>query len=535
MAVSMPDDAKRKIAGAILLSGAVCLGILALSLCAPEPIPSTWKGYRVLLVDRTIPEADVLASLKREGITRVVSESTEAVLVSDWSKLESMSLAEARARISPGDPRLDSYIQRLGLWFTAHAGKVECRAYFIEDRSSGSKLSKAVLQYKNQAFLPDEGIPSSSCDRASLSFALAVLIMIASAIASPFIGKTASSLRAGLFRRRLGFNLDKVSFRLFIALPWAVLACGGRVNAAIASLWAIASIELADILDVPLEEFRQGRGIGALKSLRIQSMHQVSMLLCAVLALGLTLNSIGSIAVACIGSLAAAAGYACISLRSSSRKRYVPIPIGRYPRRREARAARKAQGLLACVVILAWGFGDFLAPAPKIRANAEFEYPIPIAQDGNTKPTVEEAKRRRNAESGAILPGLASFLEHKAIQEALPFVRIGEGRPDPFAESDLPMPGGEMQALSFDDNWARKSYASLPSVGIESMLLAQGHATVGRAGGSFADVDKAGRGRPLAPIRCLLYIFLLVPSLARLLGGLSPEGESPSGKLRQEA
>jgi hypothetical protein len=529
-----PYEAPRKIAGAILLAGAIGVGIIALTLRAPEPSPSTWKGYRVLLVDKAIAEADVLASLEREGITRVISESTEAVLVSDWSKLESMSLADAQARIAPGDPRLDSYIQRLGLWFTAHAGKTECRAYYVDNRASRSKLSKAILPYKTMAFLPDEGVSGPSGESASLPFALAVAIMIASAVATPLIGKTASSLRSGLFRRHFGFNLGSVALRLSLALPWAVLACGGRSDAAVATLWAIAFVELADVLDIPLEEFRLGGGGAAFGSLRFQGVFPIAMLLCAVLALVLAPDSIGAVAVACLGSFAAAVGYACITTGAPVMKRYVPIPIGR-SRRREARGAKKAQGLLACMVVLAWGVGDFFSPTPLMPADAGCDYPIPMAQAGNARPMIAEAQKWNDVDSGACLPGLASYLAHKAIQEALPFARLGEERPAPFAEMDLPLPGGKMQVLSFDDNWARKSYASLPSLGIEGMLLAQGRATVGRAGVSSADAAKAGRGRPLAPIRCLLYIFLLVPSLARLIGGLPPARESPSGELRQEA
>jgi len=535
MTVIAPYEALRKIAGAILLAGAIGIGILAMTLQASEPSPATWKGYRVLLVDNAIAEADVLASLERKGITRVISGSTEGVLVSDWSKLESMSLADAQARIAPGDPRIDSYMQRLGLWFSAHAGKTECRAYYIERRASRGMLLMAILPYKTMAFLPDEGISGLSGESTFLPFALALAIMIVSAIATPLIGKNASSLRSGLFRRHFGFNIDSVALRLSLALPWAVLAFGGRSNAAIASLWAIAFVELADALDIPLEEFRLRGGVSAFGSLRFQGVLPIAMLICASLALGLAPDSIGPVAVACFGSFAAAVGYACVSAGVSTMKRYVPIPIGRFLRRREALAARKAQGLLACMVVLAWGIGDFFSPTPPMPANVGFDYPIPIALEGSARPTIAEAQKRNSVESGAYLPGLASFLAHKAIQEALPFARLGEERSSPFAEMDLPLPGGKMQVMSFDDNWARKSYATLPSASIEGMLLAQGQATVGRAGGSSTDAVKAGRGRPLAPIRCLLYIFLLVPSLARLLGGLPPARKSPSSELRQEA
>jgi hypothetical protein len=357
--------------------------------------------------------------------------------------------------------------------------------------------------------------------------------MLASAILGPLIGKVETSLRSGLRRRRFGFNPDRIAFRLALLLPWMVLACGSPDYAAIATLWGLAFAESADILDIPLEECRVG-GLGAaFKTLMRQGPPPLALPLCAILALALVPGSLVSISLACLGSVLGAAAYASASSRVASR-RYIPVPIGG-PRRRACRAAGKARGLLACAALLSWGIGELLAPHPHTTAKPGFEYPMPLAREGAAKPMIAEARELCRAETGPILPGLASYLEHKAIQEALPYVRVGESRLDPFAETSLPLPGGEAQIMTFDDAWARKSYASLPPLGVEAMLLSQGGAFVARSGGPSDESAASARGRGLAPIRYLLYIFLLVTPLARFSGGLPLAREPLSGELRQEA
>ena len=62
------------------------------------------------------------------------------------------------------------------------------------------------------------------------------------------------------------------------------------------------------------------------------------------------------------------------------------------------------------------------------------------------------------------------------------------------------------------------------------MLLSQGRAIAGR------EASVEGRiGRPLASIEVLLYIFLLIPLLGRILVGVPFARDVASGELRQEA
>jgi hypothetical protein len=534
-------SATKKAAGAVCLIAALGLGVIALSVEPALHGPSSWKGYRVLLVDAAIPEAEILADLKDAGIENVLSESTEPVLVSDWAGTETMSLASARARLSPGDPRLDAYLQRLGLWFEARAGGIAYRAYYIRTESSAfvetgfeKKVSGELGRFKGRFVLADAGEPAPARRDGALQFVFTIALLLVAAATSPLIGKTSSSLSALFARKPGGMTLDRFALRLSLILPWAVFASGGHFAAALAALWALAFAGIADMLDIPLDEFRNGGGPSAvIGSLKRQGLPPLALPATALLALIVSPGSILSVSVACLGSLTAAAGYALISMGADARKRFIPMPIGRFTGRRRLSIAEMTRGFLACVVVVVWGLGSFILRPGLSIASASIVYPTPAAARGSARPLIAEARSRFPAEAGSTLPGIASYLEHRAFQEAVAFVPMGEERADPFAPASMPLPDGKAQTLTFDDEWARQAYASLPPISIESMLLAQGQATVGRAGGALADVARSGR--PLAPIKYLLYIFLLVPPIARLFRGVPLARGVPSGELRQEA
>ena len=163
-------------------------------------------------------------------------------------------------------------------------------------------------------------------------------------------------------------------------------------------------------------------------------------------------------------------------------------------------------------------------------------YPLPSPGRGSLRPLLVEAREDASFEKGDALPGLASYLEHRAFQEALPYLRVGEARPDPFARVRMPLPSDDgagdpgSQGVEFDDDWARAAYKAVPSLSIEGMLLLQGRAIAGR------EASVEGRiGRPLASIDVLLYIFLLIPLLGRILVGVPFARDVASGELRQEA
>jgi hypothetical protein len=127
---------------------------------------------------------------------------------------------------------------------------------------------------------------------------------------------------------------------------------------------------------------------------------------------------------------------------------------------------------------------------------------------------------------------LGSWLEHRALQEALPYERVGSPRADPFGPVSFSRPGGEAVPLRFDEDWARAAYRSIPQASVEGMLLAQGGPVVAFA---LSGPSGTGKGRPLAPIEVLRYIFLLIPPLGRIAAGLRAQRGSRAGETRQEA
>jgi hypothetical protein len=534
----------RAAAGACLLVAALGIGALAWGAARTERGGTRWRGYRVLLVDASLPEAEVLAGLGGAGVKAAVSESTEPVLVSDWSGLETRTLAEAETSLVAGDPRLDGYMQRLPLWFRASVGGLPYRAIYVKSDSpfdSGAAIARGLERYRGRFVLPDLAGPARSGEVDSLFLACSLVFLLISCVALPLAGRAPAPFRGLSLRRPGALALDRVAFRLSLILPWAALAGRGPSAAAIATLWGLAIADTADHLEIPLEEFRRGRGAGKLlESLALRGLPSPILPVIACLALIAAPALAPAAGIALLGSLVALPGYALASARLSLGGRFIPLPIGGRRRGlgRAASVSGRIRAALACASILVWGLFRVLAPSTAPVPSAGMAFPSPFAARGSLRPLISEARGETASESGDVLPGLASYLEHRAIQEALPFIRVGESRPDPFAEARLPMPSegpgekkaGSRQGIAFTDDWARAAYREVPSLSIEGMLLSQGAATLGRDG-----PGEGRSGRPLAPILVLLYIFLLIPLSGRILAGVPFARDAASGELRQEA
>lgn len=538
----------KRLAGATLVAAAVGLGLVS-RLAAPGAESATdWIGYRAILVDATISEPEIVASLGSAGVHEVVSVSSEPVLVSDWGGLESISLAEATRRLLPGDPRLDDYLQNLSLWFQARVGGISYRALYVKSNSVGpGAIARGLAAYRGKYYIPDASGDGSSPGDA-LSFFCAIALILASSSATSIFRRGSSSMSAFFLRGPGALALDRIALRIAAAIPWAMLAGRGLTAAAIAALWGIAITEAAGGLELPLEELRRAswrdarsRGGRSAQQAFIVLIHQgrppVAVALVACLALFVAPGMMVSVAVSLIGSLLAVSGYALLTSRLGIRPRFVPmhIGLGRIRPNGASSTAAKIRAALAFACILAWGLSRIIPNQSGPNSGLDAVFPRPFAANGSLRPLLSEARRLAPSESGSTLPGIASFLEHRAIQEALPYVRVGEARPDAFAPALMPMPPGgsnapeKSQGVEFSDDWARAVYRAVPALSIEGMLLAQGTATVGREAPSF------GGDRPLAPIDLLLYIFLLVPLCGRLLVGVPFARDAASGELRQEA
>jgi hypothetical protein len=547
---------KRTAFGSLFLLAALALGFFALFVPHPEQGRSWWRGFQPVLVDVAIPESEVISRLSAAGVKDILSESTEPVLISNWSGLESMPLSAVRALLVPGDPRLDEYLRRISLWFEGHAGKVAYRAYYLKEASafaSGASservLGRVLAGYKGRYIMVDNSVSNTPSDVNALYAAVAVVLLIVAGCVGPLIGRAISSPHGPLSQRLGARRLGRTAFRFFLLLPWALLAIGGLAAAALAALWGFAIAEAADKFDLPLDEYRRNSGIKVvLASLRLQGPPAMALPVVALLSSLAAPTLIPSIGLASLGSLMAFSSYVLLAVRPSARRSFIPLPIGgrTFFARRTTLVAGNTRAVLASAVIIAWGLCRFVAVPLGPPSPSDFALPKPEAIGGSLRPLLSESRLRASSEGGDVLPGLASYLEHRAIQEALPYVRVGEERSDPFAPARLPLPHGspvantttvasattvaKVQGIDFTDDWARATYASVPPLSVEGMLLCQGSATVVRIG-----AGGGASGQPLAPIEYLLYIFLLVPPLGKLLSGVPFARDAASSERRQEA
>ena len=541
---------KRLAVGALLLFMAVAFGFLALLSLSQKHGVSWWNGFHTILVDAAVPESSVINNLTIAGVKEILSESTAPILVSDWSGLITIPLAQTRDLLVPGDPRLDKYLKHIGDWFDARVGDVPYRAYYIKEgsrfgssASSDRVLERGLADFKGQYIIPDNSSVKKPSSVDTLSFAGTAFCLLTACFIGALIGKPGSSFHGNHTQRLHRGKLDRVAFRFFLVLPWIVLAVGGYSTAALAALWGLAIAETADKLDFPLDEFRQNSGLKiVLKTLSLQLPPGLVLLGVAILASFLVPAQIPSLALACMGSVLALFGYAFLTTRPSERRRFIPLPIDgrKYFSRRPKLASANIRATLASLIVVAWGLNRLFSVSLEPVSTSEFSLPCPHSIPGSIRPSLSETRLKSTSENRDILPGLASYLEHRAIQEAIPYVRVGEIRLDPFATLRFPEPSTTIEAntttvsevvgIDFSDDWVHTVYASVPPLSIEGMLLQQHSAMVVSIG------SVAGRSpRPLAPIEYLMYTFLLVPLLGRLFFGVPLARGVASSELRQEA
>ncbi len=518
------ERAKNRTYAFLAVASATLGAVLALAALARSPseaLPSTWKGYRLLLVDESVPDQAILDSLSRQGITDVLAASTEPVMISNWSGLETISLAQALVRLIPGDPRRDSYIDRIGSWFQARAGGRPYRVYYLRTFpfSEAQIGLKALSPFAGKFIYPDSQSGGFLLPLQHVSGLAAMALILIYSLHSSFASWRNPGSKA----------IRRLALRLILVFPWLLLAAKGRSASAIGLLWAVSMVEMAGSLDFPLEELRRYHDpLSALKSLLRGGRPPLTALIVAIGAVSLS----PAHAIAALAALTASAsllfGYCCLAAMDSRVRRgrrldFVPITIGRRDRMRDQVAAA------LCVLALIFLAGLRLLPAGGSQSQAsDIELPLPVTGIGKPEHSMDIA--RAPSTRPEALPGQSEWLAHRAFQEAIPLTRLKEDRPDPFAAVSLGgrAPGGI--SLRFDEAWRASVLRSVPANSIERMLLSQG----GEVRGVLLPWSPS-RPAPLAPIEGLLYILLLVPPLRRIAAGAVATRSSPTGEIRQAA
>ena len=387
---------KRAIIGGLLLAVSLALGLAALLALPPRAAPSEWRGFRPLLVETSVPEPEVIASLGEAGIKDLLCASTEPVLVSDWSGLETLTYAEAKARLVQGDPRLDTYLQRLGLWFEARAGRLAYRVLYIKEPVglvSGAtlegRIDAGLAAIKGRYFIPE--VSDAASRRGWFPFLCSALLIISACAAGPLFRKKKGSCRGIVSFWPPSMTIDRIAFRMALAAPWIVLAFGGLSPAVLSALWALAIAEVADALDLPLEEFRRGEGARlALKSLGHMRPPSLALLAVALLASVADLSILAAIGLALLGSFVAAPAYALLSFNTKARRRFIPVAIGARGAfsQRGGKTAANARAIFACTIVTAWVIFRLLAPSisPSEPSNIAFPGPSQCAAGSGPYP-----------------------------------------------------------------------------------------------------------------------------------------------------
>ncbi len=105
---------------------------------------SIWDGYTVLLVNRTLPVAEVTRELEAAGVQNVISFSTAEVRYNDVDRLGVVPAQEIEDRFLEYDPRLDPFMQELDAFFFTADGEVEYAIYYIDDERSRAHLAQLI-------------------------------------------------------------------------------------------------------------------------------------------------------------------------------------------------------------------------------------------------------------------------------------------------------------------------------------------------------------------------------------------------------
>jgi hypothetical protein len=98
----------------ILIVLSLITGFLLLRLAALLTPPGRGRAYAVLVLDEALPDRQIRELLNNE---QVISESSQRVLLDDFSGLASIPLDEYPRRVSAFDPRNDGYADRLRSFF----------------------------------------------------------------------------------------------------------------------------------------------------------------------------------------------------------------------------------------------------------------------------------------------------------------------------------------------------------------------------------------------------------------------------------
>lgn len=103
-----------------------------------------WKGVRLLA--SSLPGDAVLAGLASIGIKDVIHEGGQILAFSAFDEWGSVTLPGLDARLAPGDPRRDEFLDNAIRYFRARSGEEALRLYYLMDATASSSILSGRLK-----------------------------------------------------------------------------------------------------------------------------------------------------------------------------------------------------------------------------------------------------------------------------------------------------------------------------------------------------------------------------------------------------
>ena len=516
-----------------------------------------WTGYHVLLVESRAPEIEIIELLESSGISSLISESTQPLLISNFSSLIRISLREADKRLIEDDPRKDSYIDSLRSWFAAWIDGVPYRIFYLKKGITPlPTMYRDRLQERGFSFLEPSKNVTGQFARSGINnysifefFTFSMELGIATFL---------------VFSSRRGRRL-----RTLLTLPWLGLASLGIESAAplcigMALFVAVERLAADTIAETGHSRVFRGKTI-FIFFIRSVPVPVLVVAFVLVLLLDITqtpriLLTVGSII---FGLVALKARIHHLSqtqkkMNGIARRPFVPIKIDtRIPLEKSyVRGGNRLFCLIAMIGVFC-SLTARLLPADMPQSystsvddshakNLNSQYnavakeppivilPLPVSTPRSSKPSppdlltealakppLKKTSELNGPESakGVRLPDLSDWIRHRAQQESLFLSPLSSSHLAPFAAVTASRSDGSAEAtLSFDRDWAKMAYSKIARPSIESMLQGQN----GHFGVEFRTLTSSIK-RPLAPYEAILYIILSVPLLYGFL--VSPPRE----------
>lgn len=443
---------------------AVTAGLLIATLAAQprKPDETAWAEYRILLVDRTAEITRVHQALEESGLTGIVSWAVQHVHVSLFDSVERVGIARLPDRLERLDPRFDPYMERLGSYYTAHMDGVEWHVLYLPVH-----MQPLRLWWQLRGVLDPLGFSWHLLSFTPWHVALAGGCFVALAI---------------LVAWKLGGSWIYGASGVF----WLPNLAGGSVETYVgaAVVFAATVLLLREVEPYVVNRFIYGWKRRDPRALELRLLYVAVALGCAVTfpavmgapaAFPLLLSFAGSAA-----WISAAWAFRIIRAKQAEHIPFTPVPIRR-------RADRVLPSPLGGPILRAALVAILLAPVLAVAVSDGLPaaaVPRPASENATGDLSWANLQRLWWSSTADPMPNLADYLAHRAYQDgiafgrAYAFPRIGEE----IELSEYRFAGDGIEqsyrvVFSYSTQWYDQVLQEARDLGIESVLLLQGHAT----------------------------------------------------------